>query len=113
MKGKEIEELQLIEQNAQQYLAQRQQFQNQLVEIDSALTELELAPDAYRIIGNIMVGANKDDLKKDLSEKKEMLELRIKSLEKQEQKLKEKAVELQKKVLEGLDNEKRPDREGN
>jgi prefoldin beta subunit len=50
-------------------------------------------------VANIMVKGDKAELAKDLSEKKEMLELRIKSLEKQESKLREKANEIQQEVL--------------
>ncbi len=105
-----LEELQMIEQNAQQYLLQRQQYQSQLMEIESALTELGKSKNAYRIVGNIMVSAKKDDLEKDLKEKREMFELRIRSLENQEAKLKEKAKELQKKVLEGMENAESADK---
>ena len=53
---------------------------------------------AYKIIGSVMVLTKKDELKKDLFSKKEILELRIKNLEKQEQKIKEKSQEIQKEV---------------
>ncbi len=101
-----IKELQLIEQNAQQYLMQRQQFQAQLTEIDSAIEEMKDSEESYRIIGNIMVKTPKEKLKKDLAEKKEMFELRIKTLEKQEKKLKEKAKEIQAEVLDRMKNDR-------
>jgi prefoldin beta subunit len=61
--------------------------------------------ETYKIIGNIMVKTPKDSLQKDLAEKKEMFELRVKTLEKQEKKLKEKAKEIQADVLDGMKNE--------
>jgi len=94
-----INELQLIEQNMQSFLLQKQNFQTQLLEVESALKELETTKEAYKIVGNIMVSAKKDELKKDLESKKEMFDLRIKSFEKQEQKLKEKASKLQEEVM--------------
>ena len=94
-----ITELQLLEQNMQSFLIQRQNFQAQLTEIESALNEIKKSKDAYRIIGNIMVNAEKKDLEKDLKQKKEMFELRIKSIEKQEEKLKEKASKIQEEVM--------------
>lgn len=100
---KETEEkigrMQLLEQNMQNLMMQKQQFQSQLIEVTSALEELETTEKAYKIIGNIMVLSKKDDLKKDLESKKEMVELRIKSIEKQESELKEKAKGLQEEVL--------------
>ena len=94
-----IQKLQLLEQNMQQFLMQKQQFQAQLVEIDSALGEVDKTENAYKIVGNIMVASNKEDLKKDLQSKKEVAELRLKTLEKQEGQIKEKAEKLQAEVL--------------
>jgi len=94
-----ITELQLLEQNMQSFLIQRQNFQAQLAEIESALNEIKKSKDTYRIIGNIMVKAEKKELEKDLKQKKEMFELRIKNIEKQEEKLKEKASEIQEEVM--------------
>lgn len=100
---KETEEkigrMQLLEQNLQNFLLQKQQFQSQLVEVSSALEELEKAETAYKIIGNVMVLSKKDDLKKDLESKKEMVELRIKTIEKQEEEIKGRAKKLQGEVL--------------
>ena len=86
-----IEQLQLFEQSLQSMLMQKQQFQSQLAEINSALGELEKTEEAYKIVGNIMVSSKKEDLKEDLGSKKEIIELRIKTLEKQENHTKEKA----------------------
>jgi prefoldin beta subunit len=97
-----LNQLEMIEQNVQQYLLQRQQFQAQLIEIESALKELEQAPEAYKIVGNIMVKGDKTKLAEELSRKKEMFEIRVKTLEKQEDKLKEKAKDIQKEVLSGM-----------
>ena len=97
-----IEKLQMLEQNTQQYQAQRQQFQSQLVEVESALKELKTSEESYKIIGNIMVKGKREDLEKDLSSRKEMYDLRIKNLEKQETKLREKAKELQEQVMESM-----------
>lgn len=94
-----IQQLQLLEQNLQNFLLQRQQFQAQLIEVDSALEELKDKKEAYKIIGNIMVKSSKTDLEKDLKKKKEILDLRIKNLEKQEEKIQEKSKTIQEEVL--------------
>ena len=83
----------------QQLLMQKQAFQLQMMEIESALKELDGAGEAYKIIGNIMVLTKREELEKELKEKKETLELRISSLEKQETKTREKAASLQKDIL--------------
>lgn len=94
-----IAQLQLIEQNLQQFLMQKQQFQMQLQEVDSAIENLKDAKKAYKIVANIMIDSNKDDLTKDLKQKKEMLEIRIGSLDKQESKIREKAEKIRNEVL--------------
>lgn len=96
---KKISQLQMLEQSMQNLLMQKQQFQLQQVETESALKELEKVDEAYKIIGNIMVLSKKDDLKEDLSSKKEIVDLRIKNMEKQEDQLREKASKLQEEVM--------------
>lgn len=100
--SEKLAQLQMIEQNLQQLLSQKQQFNGQMVEIESALEELEKTEDAYKIVGNVMVKVSKLDLSKELGEKKERTEIRIKSIEKQEDKLKEKAEQLRKEVMEDM-----------
>ncbi len=100
---KKIAELQMIEQNMQNFLMQKQNFQGQLLEVENALKEIEATKDkAYKIVGNIMVLADKDKLKKELESRKEVLDLRVKSVSKQESALKEKAEALQKELMEEL-----------
>jgi prefoldin beta subunit len=101
-----IQQLQILEQNLQAFLLQRQQLQTQLIEIESALKELKDTKEAYKIIGNIMVSSKKEDLEKDLTQKKETAELRIKTLEKQEKTIKERAKKLQQEVLSSMKNDK-------
>lgn len=100
-----IAQLQLFEQSSQNLLMQRQQFQMQLAEIDSALKELGNTDSAYKIVGNIMVLKKKEDLEKDLSEKKEIAQLRIKSMEKQEKQIKDRASKLQEEILKNIKND--------
>jgi len=102
---KKINQLQMLEQGMQTLLMQKQQFQLQQVEIESALKELENVDEAYKIIGNIMVLSKKSDLEKDLASKKEVVELRIKNMEKQESQLREKASKLQSEVLKEMGHE--------
>jgi prefoldin beta subunit len=95
----QLQRLQLLDQNVQQLVAQKQQFQTQLYELESALKEIAHAPQAYKIIGNIMVASDKDTLKKELEQKKELVELRVKTFEKQEAQLREKLKILQDEVM--------------
>jgi prefoldin beta subunit len=101
-----INQLSMIEQNVQQFSVQKQQFQAQLVESESAERELTGAKESYKIIGNIMVLRDAESLKKEIIEKKEIINMRIESFEKQEAKLKEKAESLQREVLDAMKEEK-------
>ncbi len=94
-----ITQLQMMEQALQNSVLQKQQFNAQLLEIDSALKELGATEKAYKIVGNIMINAEKQDLEKDLNKKKETIELRVQTLEKQEQRFQEKAKAMQEEVM--------------
>ena len=98
-----IGQLQMYEQSLQNILMQKQQFQSQLSEIDSALKEMESSTETYRIVGNIMVLTKKEDLKKELEEKNSSVKLRITTLEKQEDSIREKAKSLQTEIMKNMD----------
>ena len=49
-----------------------------------------------------MVSSNKEDLKKDLESKKEAADLRVKTIEKQENSIREKAKKIQEEVSENI-----------
>ncbi|MBN2881187.1 prefoldin subunit beta [Candidatus Woesearchaeota archaeon] len=102
MSDERINQLSMYEQNIQQLLIQRQTFHSQLAEVESALAELGKTTQAYKIIGNIMVLAEKDSVSKELADKKEMLKLRIATLEKQEKSIRDKAQSLQKEIVENM-----------
>lgn len=99
-----INQLQNIEQNINTLIAQKQQFQSQNIEIENALTQIEQTNKIFRIIGNIMIESSKEETKKDLTEKKEIVDLRLKTIEKQEEKLRQKANTLQQEVLKEMNN---------
>ena len=102
---KKIAQLQMLEQNMQSFLMQKQTVQSQQIEIDNALEELEKSGEAYKIIGNVMVLKKKKDLADDIAEKKKIADLRIKSIEKQEENLRKRAKELQAEVLGAMKKE--------
>ena len=69
-----------------------------MLEVENAIIELKNTETAYKIVGNIMVSSTKDDLNAELKEKKELFEERIKTLEKQENKLKEDSKVIREKL---------------
>ena len=102
MGSAKINQLQLLQQNLQNILSQKQQMQEQLMEINSALTELKKTETAYRIVGKIMIATHRDTLQSELHEKREVLEIRVKNFTEQEEKLKKNLEKTQKEVLEEL-----------
>lgn len=97
-----ISKLQLIEQNVQTLSMQKQQFQAQLFELESALKEIEKTDESFKIIGNVMIKTDKAALKAELGQKKEIIDLRLKNIDKQDKQLREKAETLQKEVMSKL-----------
>lgn len=95
-----INQLQIIEMNMQNVLMQKRAMQIQFLEIENAIKELnENKGDAYKIIGSIMIKTEKEKLLKELGSKREMIEVRLKSLEKQEKELAEHAAKIQQEVI--------------
>ena len=71
----------------------------QLVEIKKALEEIEKTKDdVFKVSGPILIKTSKDDVRKDLEDKTEFMELRVKTLEKSEQKLKEQFEDFREKL---------------
>ncbi len=102
---KKLSELQNIEQNMNSLIAQKQQFQAQNLEIENALSQIKDTKKVFRILGNIMVSSTKEKVKKELTEKKEVVDLRLKAIDKQEQKIRKRAEELQEEVLKEMKGE--------
>jgi prefoldin beta subunit len=99
-----ISQLQMLEQGLQSFNLQKQQLQTKLLEVDSALEELSKTDISYKIIGNIMVKVDKEKLKEELEQNKNTVTIRIKSVEKQETSMREKAKKIQEEVLKEMSN---------
>jgi len=101
-----INQLSMFEQNSQHLTNQRQNFQTQQIEIESALEEIGTTEETYKIVGNIMVKVKKEDLNEELESKKQLLTVRINTIEKQENTLREKAKKLQEEIMKELESQK-------
>jgi prefoldin beta subunit len=100
MSEENIQEMQLIEQSLQNILLQKQAFQMELSEIEAALKELGSAgEEVFKIVGNLMIKTEKKKTQEDLENKKKLLELRLKTFEKQEDSLSQKLEKLREEVL--------------
>ena len=95
-------QFQTYQQQMQSILIQKESLRLQLMEIDKAVEELNTTNQekAYKITGNIMISKPVADLKKELAENKEAIDVRIKSLEKTEERITARLKELQEKLKE-------------
>lgn len=96
---KKVRELQILEQNSQSFLMQKQSFEIELNEVLNALEEIKNSSDEiYKIVGEVMIRSNKEKISAELEEKKRILDLRIKSIEKQEKLIESKLETLRKEI---------------
>ena len=96
---KKIQELQILEQNLQALLMQKQAFQIELNETLNAIKEVEKSSDEiYKIVGGVMLKSEKSKISNELDEKKKIIELRISSIEKQEALIEKRSDELKKEI---------------
>lgn len=99
-KQRKIQEIHILEQNLQNLLLQKQAFQMEISETKSARREVEASnDDVFKIIGQLMIKSDKLRILDELSNKEKLLDLRIKSLEKQEKAFLEKIESLRKEIL--------------
>lgn len=96
---KPIYELQILDQKLQNIAMQKHNIQSQLLEIENALIELKDSKESYKVVGGIIISKNKEELNKELISKKEILDLKLNSFDKQEEKLKKEMEEIQKEVI--------------
>jgi prefoldin beta subunit len=97
-----VNEFQNYQQELQSIVIQKESLRLQSVEVDKALEELQKTNQktAFKITGNIMISKPVEEIKKDLEEIKESIGLKIKSLEKSEERVSNKLKELQTKLKE-------------
>ncbi len=97
--------LQQLQETLRTVLAQKQQLDVELLEIDRALSELEKAPDEaviYKSIGSLLIRTDKAKVTSELNERKELASMRISVLTKQEERLRSQIKELQEKLQRDL-----------
>ena len=98
-----IQEMQLIEQNLQNILLQKQAFQMELSETTSALKEVDKSSEqVFKIIGQLMIQTDKKKMVEELKNKEKILDLRINSIEKQETSFTEQLDKLREEVMKGV-----------
>jgi prefoldin beta subunit len=97
----QVSRLQQLQQNLQAIMMQKQQIELEIVETDRALEELKkigIDDAVYKSAGPLLIKANKEDLLKELEEKKELSNTRVTVLAKQETRVKDNLKEAENKI---------------
>jgi len=97
--------LQQLQQTLQGVMAQKQQLTLQLTEVEQAANELEKLTETaviYKSIGALLVKSEKDKVTTELTERKELLKMRVDVLAKQETRLRTQVKDLQEKLQQDL-----------
>jgi prefoldin beta subunit len=103
--------LQQVQQQLQTILQQKAQFEMAVREAKRAQEEIADSPEdavMYMSVGTVMMQKKKDAVNTKLAEKVETLELRIKSLEKQEKMLQGKFEQLQAQIKAAIEGKGAP-----
>jgi len=97
--------LQQLQQTLQSVVTQKQQLELELTEVEQALDELGMVDDTatiYKSIGSLLVKSGKEKVTTDLNERKELVNMRINVLGKQEERLRSQMKDLQTKLQRDL-----------
>ena len=94
----QLAQLQQLQQQAQAVISQKSQIEALIRETDAALNELEKSSDdavIYKNVGELLFKAEKPKLVEELKERKEMMDLRLKTMSKQEERIQSRFTQLQ------------------
>jgi prefoldin beta subunit len=97
--------LQQLQQTLQGVMSQKQQLDMQLTEVEQAVIELEKLNETavvYKSIGALLVKAEKGKVTTELTERKELVKMRVDVLAKQEERLRTQVKDLQEKLQQDL-----------
>jgi len=92
---------QQLQQTLNAILIEKQRLEMELVEVKSALEELQKVSDdvvVYKAVGPVLVQTSKQKIVEELTERRDLTETRLKLLEKQEQRTREQLESLQKEL---------------
>ena len=97
--------LQQVQRSLQEILYQRQQLELELTEVENALRELDNLPEdaaIYKSIGALLIRSEKSKVLEELNDRKEIINMRLTVLGKQEERLRGQLKDLQEKLKQEL-----------
>jgi prefoldin beta subunit len=101
----QITQFQQLQQQAQAISMQKQTVEMQIQETQKALEELKKADadaDVYKTAGNLLIKVKKDEINTELEDKVETLQLREKTIKRQEERVMTKLQEMQVSLQEAM-----------
>ncbi|MGC9517784.1 MAG: prefoldin subunit beta [Methanomicrobiales archaeon] len=101
----QIAQFQQLQQQAQAISMQKQNLELQLKETQKAMDELKKAEEdseIYKTAGNLLVKVTKEEISKELDDKVETLELRDKTIKRQEERIMKRLQEMQTTIQEAM-----------
>jgi len=99
-KENQVQEINILEQNLQQLLLQKQAFNMELSETETALEEIKKSgEEVFKIVGQIMIKSEKKKIEEELLQKIKLLQMRCNSLDKQEKIFVDKIESIRKEIL--------------
>jgi prefoldin beta subunit len=101
----QIAQFQQMQQQAQAISMQKQSVELQIQETEKALEELKKAEedsDIYKTAGNLLLKVKKDEITQELEDKLETLQLRDKTIKRQEERVMKRLQEMQASIQEAM-----------
>ncbi len=101
----QLAQLQQLQQQAQAVMTQKTQIEGLIRETEAALKELEKSKDdavIYKSVGELLFRADKPKLVEELKERKDMMDLRLKTMAKQEERIQGRFTQLQEQLKQAL-----------
>jgi prefoldin beta subunit len=101
--NRELVEYENMEKQLEVLLIQKHQLQIQLNEIRHALDELKKAKgEVYRSVGAVLLHTSKESAETDLKDRNELIDVKLNSITKQEEKLRTTVMDTQKRLQEKM-----------
>jgi prefoldin beta subunit len=101
----QLAQLQQLQQQAQAVITQKAQIEALIRETDAALKELDKSSDdsiIYKSVGELLFKAERPKLIEELKERKDMMDLRLKTMSKQEERIQGRFTQLQDQLKQAL-----------
>ncbi|EZQ03870.1 MULTISPECIES: prefoldin subunit beta [Acidianus] len=99
----QLVKLQQLQSQLDRLTYERSVIESELREVNKVLEELSMIStdsSVYKIVGNVLLKKDKSSIEKELNDRKEILELRSRTYQKQESLLRKQYEDLQKKINE-------------